>query len=116
MEGGEGKGVAVLLLLVVGMESAGGMQSARLGEGSAELWRCPEELCSAAHGDSGVGLWTQAGWHGGCVDGTQLVATWLSYASTPELQPPSPPFPGVCGHVHCCSSSFSSVMSCHQVL
>lgn len=111
--GGEGSGCAAPP--GCGDGERGGMRSARLGEGSAELWRCPEELCSAAHGDSGVGLWAQAGWHGGCVDGTRLVATWLSYASTPELQPP-PLFPGVCGHIHCCSSSFSSVMSCHQVL
>lgn len=115
MEGGEGKGVAVLLLLVVGMESAGGcgvrgwergLQSSGdvLGR-SVQLPMGTAGLGSGLRQGGMVGVWMGPGlWPPGCP------------MPAPQRCSPPPLFPGVCGHVHCCSSSFSSVMSCHQVL
>lgn len=51
MEGGEGKGVAVPLLLAAGMESAGGC-GARGWEWGLRSCGIAQELCSPSHGGS----------------------------------------------------------------
>lgn len=80
MEGGEGKGVAVLLLLVVGMESAGGCRVRGWERGLRSSGDALRSSVQLPMGTAGLGSGLRQG-------GT--VGVWMA----PSLWPPGCPMP-----------------------
>lgn len=111
MEGGEGKGVAVPLLLAAGMESAGGC--------GARGWEWGLRSCGIAPGALFTFPWGQQGLSsrlrlGDTVGVWMALCLWASGCPVPAPQrcsPHSPPSTRGCGHVHSCSSNCSRVGS-----
>lgn len=93
MEGGEGKGVAVPLLLAAGMESAGGCGARGWEWGLRSCGIAPGALFTFPWGQQGLSSRLRLGDTAGVWMALCLVGIRLSCASTPEMQPPIPLHP-----------------------